>query len=209
MAEIYTQALKICTWTGPGFELEGDIHSLSGEVKASIVGTETDVERLFTGEYIPIWNTVLEMSCRSYWGRLWMVQEQLLAKSKSFVYLDTCDFRVRDFVIAFNYVMNYIRLLPGDHLKSMPTLGFAGFAVLFMALDKSGQRRPGPLDPLIYGTRAQQKDKRDKVYGLLSLMDPAVRDAMRLITVKHIPSSTKNLRGAWRRRRGNSISYTR
>ncbi|KAK8026226.1 hypothetical protein PG990_004049 [Apiospora arundinis] len=183
MDEIYTQALKVLTWTGPGSELAPAL-DLVRQVKETTVKNDMYArewearEKLFAKENLPGWSALRDISCRSYWSRLWIIQEQLLASESSIIYFGAEYCLISDFFDAIRAWQQYkpflLKPVDGQELY-MP--GLSEFVFLH-AFYKEDFDRDRSLQLLLCGTMAQQKDKRDKIYGLLSLMDSSVRDVV-------------------------------
>ncbi|KAK8861866.1 HET-domain-containing protein [Apiospora arundinis] len=192
MDEIYTQALKVLTWTGPGSELAPAL-DLVRQVKEMTVENDMEErgwkarEKLFAKENLPGWSALRDISCRSYWSRLWIIQEQLLASESSILYFGAEYCLISDFFDAIRVWQQYkpflLKPVEGQELY-MPGLSEFVFVHAFYKQDFD---RDWSLQLLLCGTMAQQKDKRDKIYGLLSLMDSSVRDVVDIDYSKPYP----------------------
>ncbi|KAK8133437.1 hypothetical protein PG984_005449 [Apiospora sp. TS-2023a] len=187
MGDIYTQAKAVCTWTGPGFELESEVPKvLDGVRDIFSTGVNSDGRALFAREYLPGWSILQAIAGRSYWRRLWIIQEQLLARTKSIIFLSSSCISLLDFLLAMCFLV-YQTITIVELQKADDTFfpdfnpAFTGHLALleiFYSFDYVCQGTPNPLRVLQCGARAQQKDKRDKIYGLLSLMDPVIKNAI-------------------------------
>ena len=191
MEEIYSQALKVWTWTGPGSELQpalalaqrvGEINAMSCDKGQH----QRELKSLFVPGNLLGWSVLDEIASRSYWSRLWIIQEQLLASLSSIIYFGAEYCSVKDFIGAISAVRSFCgtiyELVDGN--RSAPPLKF-GLMLHSRLPDlyedcKKGSGLWSLLDLLLTGNLARQKDKRDKIYGILSLVHPNIRNAVKV-----------------------------
>lgn len=180
MGEIYTLALRVCTWTGPGFEHDIVAQNVVDKVVADRNYGENNFESLSSSGSLLGWRILFAIASRSYWQRLWIIQEQLLGFERSAIFLNTCCIPLPDLILAMRFLIGFIPIIfkrvlevnSSSMADAMPMLQ------LFNYVDIHGTFKHNTPELLLRGARANQKDKRDKIYGLLSLMDPTVRDSI-------------------------------
>lgn len=191
MREIYTKAWTPIIWLGE--ETEGSNFALDLIITlASEYASRDGVNRLtktlhqnpqhFGGGR---WRALNDMVCRRYWRRLWILQEVTLGRNSTPVLCGDRTLPWAHFVGAFKLIINtdeVINTYITNELKdaSLPldlviwtNLSMANEIQVFQDLHMKG-RRPNIFHLLHYGRAALATNPRDKIYGLLALMDESL-----------------------------------
>lgn len=196
MREIYTKAWTPIIWLGE--ETEGSNYALDLIVTLASEYTSRDGVNQLTKTLHQNpqhfgrgrWRAFNDLVCRRYWRRLWILQEVTLGRNSTPVLCGHQTFPWAHFVGAFkliSYTDEVINTYITNELEDVsrsfdrviwPNLSMANEIQIFQDLHRKG-RRPTIFRLLHYGRTALATDPRDKIYGLLALMDETLT---RLIT---------------------------
>jgi hypothetical protein len=192
MKSIYSDAFCVLAWTGGPLEAGQEatialLRQLSSMVFESPEVFEDKVELLLTPENNEAWKGLVYLACRPYWQRLWIIQEIILANPGARICFG------EHYALAAQYFKAVSALLEhSQHVLRLfqPDLQQGISGPFAQALDRCDRFRRlysfkfaelphPPLSSLLAtGRTALQSDTRDKVYGLLGLMDPRIIDAV-------------------------------
>jgi hypothetical protein len=202
MKDIYQQAHTVLAWIGTDL-VHGDlVQSLINEVEdvvQDVDPTSPSTHKLLYDfvQGIPsryddsVWKGVVDLMSRPYWGRLWIIQEILLANPKIGLCFDNRYCPISSWFLLFSAFQSafWSHVMPKveDLFSSQPDSDLA-FSTLqrnftqigrLVTLDQykyTGSPWPSLIMLLSTGQHAEQMEPKDKVYALLGLMDPAIQD---------------------------------
>ncbi|KAI1873137.1 uncharacterized protein JN550_003390 [Neoarthrinium moseri] len=189
MASIYSGAISVLLWTGPAIQNETETCRLLSQI----------YQIAATGESLSNWNSELtkydnilaslgisELSNRSYWKRLWVIQEFYLAGRNALVCFGIRRVNILAFFAAAN-LLGRVASVSTEVFKKDAVVWIVFFANLHLGIDnlvplmrifhKRSTKMPLPdlATLLVAAGRAEQTDSRDKIYGLLGLVNPEIR----------------------------------
>ncbi|MCJ1243494.1 hypothetical protein MMC30_000691 [Trapelia coarctata] len=191
MREVYTKAWTPIIWLGE--ETEGSDVALDLIITLASEYTSRDgVNRLTkTLHQNPQhfgrgrWRALNDVVCRRYWRRLWILQEVVLGRNSTPVLCGHRTLPWAHFAGAFNLIINtdeVINTYITNELKDAslpfdcviwPNLNTVNEIQVFQKLRVKGQR-PNLYRLLHFSRTALSTDPRDKIYGLLALMDTSL-----------------------------------
>lgn len=196
MGDVYRGAVFVSVWAGAspdtGKELSKLLEQIGDEINENGLTDEPFLSRLNL-ENAKGWQGVLDLSLRPYWRRLWIIQEVLLANTGAFICYGDQKSSLNLYFAAMAYLTKSIDkwddMWPvgseGDdsETSSQPLFNERGVIDLEHLIQLNSYKsfnRPRPdLMHLLHGaSRAEQTDARDKVYGILGLVDPALSDVL-------------------------------
>jgi hypothetical protein len=194
MTLIYEQAFAAVAWLGK----EADNSAMAFNLLSKLAGVNASGSKRelasFLGQAefdnLPLgsWNALQVFFERPYWKRLWIVQEIVLSNS-------TMAVMCGDMNIGWGYFQHAIDLLATDfsllhsrytrdaNALGVPTHPLQGFVRLqqlsrFYQPCSEGKVRLSLGDVLSTARLSEQSDDRDKVYGVMSLIPPAISKAI-------------------------------
>lgn len=193
MHKIYSQACNVLIWLGEGDEYSDELFDYLED--SSFLESLEEARR--TQGRGPTQNEIRASAIfdnnideRSWWGRIWVLQELVLAHQDPVVLCGTrCStwdtmFRCRKLLSSPFGRLNSQSWIPDQAKPAIPSLSF--HSVMSHHWHWAGLRddfrRDGPLplqDALIALRDTRATDKRDYVYGLLGLLKP--EDAAKVI----------------------------
>jgi hypothetical protein len=199
MKYIYQQAHTVFAWMGSDLVGGDFVQSLLDEVLGEVDLTSPDAREALDDfvENIPsrydnlVWEGVIDLLSRPYWGRLWTIQEILLANSGVRLCLGHRNCLISSWFLLFSaFRLTMMSLLMPKAMdifssRPEPDLAFSAFQRNFTQMERlvdldqykyAGSARPSLTMLLDARRNAEQMDPRDKVYALLGLMDPAIQD---------------------------------
>lgn len=193
MHKIYSQACNVLIWLGEGDEYSDELFDYLED--ASFLESLEEARR--TKARGPTQNEIRASAIfdnnideRPWWGRIWVLQELLLAHQDPVVLCGTrCStwdtmFRCRKLLSSPFGQLNSQSWIPYQEKPAIPCLSFNSVMShhWHWAGLRDDFRRDGPLplhDALIALRDTEATDKRDYVYGLLGLLKP--EDAVKVI----------------------------
>jgi hypothetical protein len=185
MREIYQQATFVYVWLGIekgnshlgmelihefGAELD-DGHPLDDEIE------EWTRQKLADPKYQAHWDGLLELLQRSYWKRIWIIQEIVVARSL----VMQCDLRRTKLLPLLALARQIMRISSSKsclavvrklEIAAMPVLVLGGHIVFARPKDNSCEYNNGLLRLLIFYSGSLCSDPRDRVYALLGIALP-------------------------------------
>ncbi|KAI0456568.1 heterokaryon incompatibility protein-domain-containing protein [Xylaria acuta] len=204
MRTIYQNAFVVISWMGPD-----DDGLISLAIKwLSLIASEMrrklqrqpddDVfswmrrypEIFRTGDGYPldnkIWNAIHDFLHLSYWRRIWILQEMVLAKSSWMISGDvSIDYDSLTMAWRWSEIIQYHRMekpsfFPAPLWNRLALPGYVGWEVLRTVFGYRGGIFSNPKNPygsarklsaLLYTKSYHATDPRDKIYGLLGLIE--------------------------------------
>ncbi|KLU92599.1 hypothetical protein MAPG_11544 [Magnaporthiopsis poae ATCC 64411] len=192
MAEIYTSAWRVVVWLGTENKNDDDSGSdaaidalvrLGSEVQVSLDysclptpgGQHPSWSRLNTP--LPIdgrtWLAIDRLLSRPWFERMWIVQEVFCANRRAVV---QCGRRVVRWLVSYRAVH---AIAPFQRPRPPYISTAAMLRILCLTYDRL-ESRHGLLSRILSRSRGRKcSDERDRVYGLLALLSPAFRAAIR------------------------------
>ena len=195
MRNIYSQAMCVVTWLGQETEESGkafqllekfndkNSHSVE-EALAFLEAIRTTSDLFPPGSWIALYRFL----DRPYWKRLWVIQEistshctvQVFCGMQSIYWLELC--RAIDLVTVEPGLIENVVSDDFEQAKAEYTFGSILSRLermqhlkMLSHAEASGQDHPD-LTSLLKASRfSEQKDPRDKIYGVLGLMSPSIQ----------------------------------
>ncbi|PQE26581.1 heterokaryon incompatibility -domain-containing protein [Rutstroemia sp. NJR-2017a BBW] len=193
MNSIYTQAFAVIVWLGEDLhESEKAIDFMASVSRSNLDGEDAVIRfgehwkeshTRRTSEFLALpWNSLLSFFDRTYWRRLWIVQELALNHNMTLflcgkrqisrsMLLHTCEFFEKN-IEAIDYL-----IAPNLEVETKSPSPMYGsiWPIIYHVhslLQTQGQRvGEAGIDTLLDLTRkAKVKDARDKIYGILGLL---------------------------------------
>lgn len=185
MRQIYSTAIKVLMMTGPDVEDPQATSELLGKVSATMFNPNVSPEEvmLMLNEDCAGWKGVCEIAGRSYWGRLWIMQEVLLANTGAWLCYGGKFCLARVFFEAVTIILRNIHyarqaLAEASDGESEEWIPHVGKMESFLDLERpkhEGLSHPDLLILLDATRTAKQFDPRDKIYGILGMVDDRIR----------------------------------
>lgn len=193
MHKIYSQACNVLIWLGEGDEYSDELFDYLGDPSflESLEEARRTQSRGPTQQEVrasAIFDNNIDE--RPWWGRIWVLQELVLANQDPVVLCGTrrstwdTMFRCRKLLSNPSGQLNSQSWIPDQEKPEIPSLSFN--SVMSHHWHWAGLRddfgRDGPLplhDAIIALRDTKTRDKRDFVYGLLGLVKP--EDAVKVI----------------------------
>ncbi|KAI0434771.1 heterokaryon incompatibility protein-domain-containing protein [Xylaria sp. FL1042] len=182
MRQIYSTAIKVLIMTGPDVEAPQTTSELLDRIfKATLKGdiSYRDSDTYLLGEeYCSARKGVCEIAGRSYWRRLWVIQEAFLANTGAWLCYGDRFCLASLFFEAVAFLIQNIHQARGtlgavtvgaseDWLQNVDKVE----SFLYLENVKhQGVAYPDLMHLLDMGRKAKQFDPRDKVYGLLGMV---------------------------------------
>ncbi|KAK8017804.1 Heterokaryon incompatibility protein 6-OR allele [Apiospora rasikravindrae] len=198
MRYIYSESHSVIVWLGFGSEDAVATVKLIEKVGMEDGPLHPDMSE----ESLPGWRGVCELARRPYWQRLWIIQEILSATPTAHMWFSGEWVEMRYFLVATSVLLvlnraRFAKLCQNTKISS-PSLDHDGTlshmkTLLFLQHYISKiEKNPylghvALLELLNFGAKAQQADPRDKIYGLLGLMDPRVQQEVEVDYNKPYP----------------------
>lgn len=208
MRHIYQNAKDVVAWLGPEDESSNSVldlvNSLSGLWRE---GHEAALEKTLVQELKlrgdQVWQALSDFMNRRYWNRLWVIQELAMGNSSTPM---LCGSRIATWEDLHNTLF-YLNMVTPDPVSRIvdQALSDAGWSLLdlethrvylqgnrihdmyqYQQLHSNGMK-PDTIRLLRFGRFKDATDSRDKVYGLLGLMDRKCR--VELLLHLHDPRS--------------------
>ncbi|KAI0403147.1 heterokaryon incompatibility protein-domain-containing protein [Xylaria palmicola] len=185
MRQIYSTAIKVLIMTGPDVEdpraTRALLDRVFGAIRSGDVSPE-DVRGLLGGENCAGWKGVCEIAGRSYWRRLWIIQEVLLANTGAWlcygggyclasVFFQALALLVRN---VHHAKLTLAAASGGASEDWLPNVGRMESFIYLDELKHEGLGYPNLMALLDTARKARQSDPRDKVYGLLGMIDDRI-----------------------------------
>ncbi|KAI8630299.1 heterokaryon incompatibility protein-domain-containing protein [Xylariaceae sp. FL1651] len=192
MKDIYALASRVLVMLGPDVQSGGEVFRLMREYDKIIYSSSApkeDIKALIKPDHREAWRAFAELAGRSYWTRLWIIQEVQLAGAASVICFGEHFCLLTTFFLAASTIeeniasfqkllrptesdskLDYDQFLKGINRISgflqLETFKFDGspYADLMTLLDT--------------GRRAKQQDLRDKIYGLIGLIEPEIQSRL-------------------------------
>ncbi|KAI0205211.1 heterokaryon incompatibility protein-domain-containing protein [Astrocystis sublimbata] len=187
MRQIYTTAARVLIMTGPEVEDQRAASDLLGKIYRATLRPGYDVsesaKEFINEENFAAWKGVCEIAGRSYWGRLWIIQEVLLANTAAWVCYgnEFCQFSAF-MSAAYMLIANIVRTLGEFEAASedestnwIMNIEKVESLIQLSYFKQQGLDYPDLLTLLETGRRAKQLDPRDKIYGVLGMIADSIR----------------------------------
>ncbi|KAI1843336.1 hypothetical protein JX266_010510 [Neoarthrinium moseri] len=189
MASIYSGAIGVLLWTGPAIQNEAETCRLLRQIHQILETRESvrkSISELTKYDSISLWLGISELGRRSYWKRLWVIQEICLAGRNALVCFGIRRVDLSAFFAAANFIIS-VAHSSMEVFKDDAANGISFFANLHSGIDNlvpfmrifhtrsTKMSLPDLPILLVAGGRAEQTDSRDKIYGLLGLVNPEIR----------------------------------
>jgi hypothetical protein len=160
MSQIFSRAKNVLIWLGSDDE----------QNSAASVAIDAIKSRKYIswrpGDLLPgqLWPTLADFLGHSYFGRLWIVQEVILAQRLQ-VHCESNSVEWSDFERMCDHLCGILK----NHGRTLPVLQNS---VAFKLRERRRLRQKGSLLPLLETCRYSLcRDPRDKIFGLLGLVD--------------------------------------
>lgn len=186
MGDIYSQATRVVAWIGQGnyesryaYDFLSDLNSISPEIYCPAEGL------CQPGQHRGKWQALSRLCRRSYWSRLWIIQEVLLA-SDLHIQCGPLSFRWEALSNVFFHLQQGSTGLCSPGLKlsllsSIPFMLETRRKQHSMAILANENQNLIPLFDLVYLFKdALCFDSRDKIFGLRRLSLPCCNDAVKV-----------------------------
>ncbi|KAI0443600.1 hypothetical protein F4803DRAFT_514715 [Xylaria telfairii] len=185
MRQIYSTAIKVLIMSGPDVEdPQATSELLSKIFRATVQGyaSPEGARTLLNEGNCSAWKGVCEIAGRSYWSRLWIIQEVLLANTGAWLCygnkycLVTVFFEAVSIVLENIYQARSVLAAPSEG-ASEDWLQHVDRVERFLYLNgfkRQGMAYPNLLTLLDTARKARQFDPRDKIYGLLGMVEDAI-----------------------------------
>ncbi|KAI1764554.1 hypothetical protein GGR53DRAFT_493438 [Hypoxylon sp. FL1150] len=181
MEQIYGTAASVLIRLGPGLEHGNDKETwelLEEVYRVTAETTATDPAgraALRAPDNWAAWAGICELAIRPYWKRLWIIQEVFLANSTSKIYFGNWFSKPWTFFKTIEIMQSDYRLISNVYPEMNDNFNLAFVNVQPLLILYSSQNFSDILVLLNAARRAKQADIKDKVYGLLGLMDEHIR----------------------------------
>jgi hypothetical protein len=199
MHAIYSEAWNVISWIGDASYNSNDAFNLVTELSAaSLSGRGTDLEQLLNEDpaYLGMgsWLALHDLMQRDYWSRVWIIQELVLGSSSVVLRCGNQCLGWPSFCTGLTFLSDYLwtvkDLLLRRDLSLNPQATSNNPVWLTKSLhlvikdlwplskiQKEERKQTSWLDfnrLLVLANSARCGDVRDKVYGLVGMMDPAI-----------------------------------
>jgi len=114
-----------------------------------------------------------DVSSRRWWKRIWIIQEAVLAMKKGVTVLwGSMEALYSDFAFFYTATFSSTKHIR-DAMRLWDVYSHLGIiTICSIILGQGDERSANILEALKYASRLQASDPRDKVYGLLGIVDP-------------------------------------
>lgn len=171
MKRIYTQALSTIIWLGPGNEAsDRAANAIERHEKSRSDDTLSLVE----------WELIFELWSRNYFKRMWIIQELAMNKNLSFFMCGNRQISRQAMTAVSSSALRMANLIAGKMMTSGPAARTPGEiwqltyhidTLLWIKAPKPKENDQSSLEQLLdLARKAEAKDSRDKIYGLLGLL---------------------------------------
>lgn len=200
MRDIYSNAWTVIAWLGEERSDSGkaiDLVRALSEASAKQNGQELEARLLENPAYLGSgsWLALHELMQRPYWFRLWIIQELVLGSSAVILRCGDHFIDWTSFCVGIGFLFDYLWTIKDQLLKkdiysrdlepNTPTAwGTTSLHLIHQDLwplslyEEQGENRFSFGRLLILATSADVLDVRDKVYGLVGLMDASIADQL-------------------------------
>ncbi|KAI1360286.1 heterokaryon incompatibility protein-domain-containing protein [Xylaria arbuscula] len=180
MGEIYSSARTVFIMTGPAVKDEQAVTELLDKCQHGFLRKNSpsyyNIREAFVEQNLAGWRSICEIASRSYWCRLWVIQEVLLANLAVLVYGRKVYVRLDFFFNVVNFIGQsraYTESpLSIDWMRYMDSI--FNFVPLWTLKNEGRLQEEGLLLLLDTARKAKQLDPRDKIYGLLGLIEESI-----------------------------------
>ena len=209
MREIYQNAFSVFSWLGPAAE-ENDkaidmLRELADKYR-SVPQSESDDPDTHANALLNIllhssfppgsWNALYRFLNRAYWKRLWILQEVVMSHQllvllcgEQSVYWS--DMSVALQILQVNNGIVYEQVEKEQEeavVEDVETVEPNIFYLLeriqrlhkFALTEQEGEGRQDLMEVMLASRLSEQKDARDKIYGILGLLDPSLVSQLRI-----------------------------
>ncbi|RGP69553.1 Heterokaryon incompatibility protein [Fusarium sporotrichioides] len=199
MRQIYGSAWAVVAWVGEpsfqsdsAFQLIHDFSTLSG----SDCGSQIEACLRSEPEYLGkgCWLALHDLMERPYWYRLWIIQEMIMGASATWIRCGSSSIDWTSFCSGIAFLEENLWLVKDELLvrerfaaiaKHGPAWSVMGIHLVYEDLsilserEEKGGQYPSFGRLLDIANDADCSDPRDKVYGLVGLMSPAVASSLK------------------------------
>ncbi|KAL2075087.1 hypothetical protein VTL71DRAFT_29 [Oculimacula yallundae] len=197
MRVIYGNARAVVAWLGPSDDDSGQAIDLIEQLcvawsKGS--GQELEERLRQDPEYLGLgnWQALHDLMLRQYWARLWIIQEIVLGSLSAVVYCGNRCVEWSRFCQAIGFLFEFLWTVKDGirareiqilypHVSEITAWSTSSLHLVFRDLWKLSQNEAhGGDEYLSFGQLldlakfSESQDPRDKVYGLVGMMDPLV-----------------------------------
>lgn len=200
MGDIYREALKVIAWLGPAYENSKEgfntflgMSHLGKTSESAVKLPEFLAEMCQTRRSGPkypyfakMWLAIYRILCRPYWDRLWIVQE-VTANIDSLIFL--CgdeEAEAKEFFWAVRVTGQNASVVDqlvdsALEMEGLPPTS-SGYFIRISQLEQIATQRSTTTPMLRFfqlmtiSRHSQQSNERDKVYGILSMLDPNISE---------------------------------
>lgn len=203
MRDIYGDAYSVIAWLGEEENGSNEairlLYDLLDASKGNL-GPEMEVKLQSEPQYLRTgWMALNQLMRREYWYRLWIIQEVVLGASGTIIRCGNMSIDWESFCHAIGFLYDYLwtikdRLLKSEMIsngltsKGMATTGLHLVHQDLWTLshfEKEGTGRIGFGRLLDVAGSARSRDARDRVYGLLGMIDPSIESSLSLNYTTH------------------------
>lgn len=203
MRNIYGDAYSVIAWLGEENNDSNEaiqlLYELLDASKANF-GPTMEVKLQSEPRYLRTgWMALNQLMKREYWFRLWIIQEVVLGSSGTIIRCGDMSIDWGSFCHAIGFLFDYLWTLKDGLLKSeMRSKGLTSRAMSTKGLhlvhqdlwtlshfEKEGTGRVGFARLLDVAGSAHSRDARDRVYGLLGMIDPSIESSLSLDYTTH------------------------
>ena len=197
MRAIYGNARSVIGWLGKPDEQSGKAFDLIDSLSTAWskgVGEELEHRLREDPTYLGSgnWSALHEIMKRPYWSRLWIIQEIVLGSSSAVLYCGNRSVKWESFCQGIGFLFEYLWTtkdgITDREVRTMyperrdyPAWSTTSLHLVFRDLwglsrieSRGGEDRPSFGQLLDLAKSGEAQDPRDKVYGLVGMMDPAV-----------------------------------
>ncbi|MCJ1368622.1 hypothetical protein MMC16_007766 [Acarospora aff. strigata] len=193
MRDLYEQAMAVITWLGPEadesnkamdlLEVYGKKNSLpEDEIGPFLHAVRTEHDFFPPGS----WKALYHFLDRDYWKRLWIIQEVAMSHIGLEVICGKQSLYGIDLIRAINLMTVEIDVIEEKVAEDFEQAGHEynwamltrlarmQYLLMFRHVEIAGDDYPELAQLLKANRSSKQKDARDKIYGVLGMMDPSI-----------------------------------
>ncbi|KAH7377473.1 heterokaryon incompatibility protein-domain-containing protein [Cadophora sp. MPI-SDFR-AT-0126] len=197
MRTIYGNARAVIGWLGREDEQSEKAFDLIDSLSTAWskgFGEELEHRLREDPEYLGFgnWSALHDIMRRAYWSRLWIIQELVLGSSSAVLYCGNRSVQWEPFCQGIGFLFEYLWTAKDDIMaqevrtiypeqRNYPTWSTTSLHLVFRDLwglsrieARGGEDRPSFGQLLDLAKSGESQDPRDKVYGLVGMMDPVV-----------------------------------
>jgi len=224
MGSIYSRAEQVVVWLGPsskdsrlavetlkklgdGIRCHVDDHTISYKTGSWAMRLESDSEALKFNQ--PSWFAIRDLLRREWFSRVWVFQEIGLAtKATLFVGQDGIDWFL--FMTAIQWLWNILeRLNEVFHDLKFEDLSGSGVGGLISMSLRKYPRELGLPELLIFTSRLDSSDPRDRLYAIRALVAPSGRKFITPDYSKSVEEAFRNFTLRFCQETGDGFLLTR